>query len=98
MDPDNTKTDAVAEQQDDVELKMEAGVQESSEDSTDEDLKKQPVDENVKYSHIGYDPEKFPFREWTIDVGLSEPLNFNPVVSGFGIICLWGIAIWSMGK
>lgn len=52
---------------------------------------------NDKYTgEDEYDPEKYPFREWKVDIGLSEPICFNPVVSGFGVFCLWGVAIWCM--
>jgi len=46
-----------------------------------------------------FDLEKYPVREFTYQFPyFKEIIAFNPLVSGFGVAVLWGIAIWSMGE
>jgi hypothetical protein len=46
-----------------------------------------------------FDLDKYPVREWKIDLPwLSEDIAFNPLVCFIGISLLWGLAIWCMCK
>jgi Cys-rich protein (TIGR01571 family) len=38
----------------------------------------------------------FPMREVVIGMPNGKVIRFNPVASGFAILCLWGLAIWCM--
>jgi hypothetical protein len=46
-----------------------------------------------------FDVDKYPVREWEFVIpGFRDPVAINPVVSAIGVIVLWGLAIWCMGK
>jgi len=69
--------------------------------STDDDLKKnsKPSKEDYEHEELDFDLEKYPVREFAVKFRcFNDIVAFNPLVSGFGIVVLWGIAIWSMGK
>ena len=66
-------------------------LEESSEDASDDDLKKGVHEEEE-------DPgAHLPLREFKVQLpGMKEPICFNPLVSGIGVVFLWGLSIWSM--
>jgi hypothetical protein len=42
---------------------------------------------------------KYPVREWKFKLpGFQEPIALNPVVTFIGVVCLWGMVLWSSGK
>ena len=74
--------------------------EESSEDDDASDLKKKnnkdaaAVVENQEEEDPG---ASLPLREFKVVLpGLKEPICFNPLVSGIGVLFLWGLSIWSM--
>jgi len=57
------------------------------------------VKKELKRQETDFDLDKYPVREFVWRPRcFGETLAFNPFVSLFGVVVLWGIAIWSMGK
>jgi hypothetical protein len=41
---------------------------------------------------------KYPVREWKFKLpGFHEPIALNPAVTFIGVVCLWGMVMWSSG-
>lgn len=71
----------------------------SSSDLDDLKKKSKPSKENYEHEEMDFDLEKYPVREFAYQFPcFGETIAFNPLVSSFGIVVLWGIAVWSMGK
>eukprot|EP00977_Amphora_coffeiformis_P023952 scaffold14782_cov174-Amphora_coffeaeformis.AAC.5 len=82
-----------------VEVEDAAAKRELEETSSDEDVNKAAVDKVPDDDEYSFDMEKYPVRELEVRfTGFKDPVSFNPVVSLIGVVCLWGLSIWCMGK
>jgi len=82
-----------------VSLPAATGIEPFNDTSSEEDRmmkKKTKEEENVE---MDFDLDKYPVREFTYQFPyFKDIIAFNPLVSIFGVVVLWGIAIWSMGE
>jgi len=79
-------------------LPAATGIEPFQDTGSEEDhmMKKKAKEENVE---MDFDLDKYPVREFTYQFPyFKDIIAFNPLVSIFGVVVLWGIAIWSMGE
>lgn len=77
-----------------------------NDDSSEDDLKKDANNNNLKDGVVNtsnedrdFDMEKFPVRELEVQFPcFKDVIAFNPLVSLIGVVVLWGLSIWCMGK